>query len=191
MTTSTPVHNPCSSEQLSDPYRSVLKYRLDVVANTVVDAVRSTGGWLYDRVAAGWDVHVLVPHLRNPRPLQILGVHADDLDEQFAAANTRWLGQGLAVSAAAFAADSRVRELVSEALDHRLTEVTFWDDSWPLAVGRRTTTVQHVLSGAARVFKDYALAAAGFSALPVGPIETLRSDMKTCLPVASELIPVD
>ncbi|BBY06555.1 hypothetical protein [Mycobacterium noviomagense] len=190
MTTSTPVHNPCSSEQLSDPYCGVLTYRLDVVANTVVDVVRSAGGWLYDRVAAGWDVHVLLPHRGDTRPLQILGVHADDLDEQFAPASAPWLGQGLAVSADVFAAHPRIRELVFEALDHRLTEVALWDDGWPLAVGRRTTTVQHVLSGAARIFKSYALAEAGISAQPAGPTETLRSDMKTCLPVASDLVPV-
>ncbi|WP_414687703.1 hypothetical protein [Mycobacterium sp.] len=168
-----------------------MKYRLDVVATTVVDVVRSAGGWLYDRAAAGWDVRVLLPKLRDTRPLQILGVHADDLGEHFAAATTLWLGQGLAVSADVFEADPRVRELVSEALAHRLTEVTLWDDGWPLAVGRRTTTVQHVLSGAARTFKGYALAAAGFSAQPVGPTETLRSDMETCLPIHSDLVPVD
>lgn len=191
MTISTPVHSPSSSEQLSDTYRGVLTYRLDVVANTVVDVVRSAGGWLYDRAAAGWDVHVLLPQLRDTRPLQILGVHAVELDERLTLLSTPRLGQGLAVSADVFAANPGVRELVSEALDQHLTEVALWDDGWPLTLGRRTTTVQHVLSRAARIFKGYALAAAGLSAQQVGPTETLRSDMKTCLPVASELIPVD
>jgi hypothetical protein len=49
--------------------------------------------------------------------------------------------------------------------------------------------VQHVLSGAARAFKRHALTAAGITDM-VGPTETLRSDMKACLPVDSELIPV-
>ncbi|PRC60972.1 hypothetical protein C6A85_14110, partial [Mycobacterium sp. ITM-2017-0098] len=37
-----------------------MRYRLDVVSPTVRDAVRFAGGWVYDRVMAGWDVTVLV-----------------------------------------------------------------------------------------------------------------------------------
>jgi predicted XRE-type DNA-binding protein len=88
-----------------------------------------------------------------------------------------------------FASDLRVRQQVLTALDHWMTEVTLWQDDWPLTVGHRTTTVQHVLTGAARAFKRHALIAAGI-ADTVGPTETLRSDMKACLPVDSELIPV-
>ena len=53
-----------------------------------------------------------------------------------------------------------------------MTEVTLWHDDWPLAVGHRTTTVQHVLSAAACAFKRHALTAAGISDA-VGPTETL------------------
>jgi hypothetical protein len=88
-----------------------------------------------------------------------------------------------------FAADVRVRQEVLNALDRWMTEVTLWQDGWPLAVGHRTATVQHVLSAAARAFKRHALIAAGISH-SVGPTETLRSDMKGCLPVDSELIPL-
>ncbi len=88
-----------------------------------------------------------------------------------------------------FAADPRIRQKVMVALDRWMTEVTLWQDNWPLTVGHRTTTVQPVLSGAARAFKRHALAAAGLAA-PVGPTETLRSDMKASLPVDSELIPL-
>ena len=38
-----------------------LRYRLDVVAASAVDVVQSAGGWLYDRVMAGWEVTVLLP----------------------------------------------------------------------------------------------------------------------------------
>jgi hypothetical protein len=92
-----------------------------------------------------------------------------------------------------FTSDPRIRDEVLKALDRRMTEVTLWDDGWPLGVGHRTTTVQHVLSAAARAFKRHALTAAGISAgdsSEVGPTETLRSDLKTCLPVDSELVPV-
>jgi hypothetical protein len=166
-----------------------LKYRLDVVAASPADVVSAVGGWLYDRVRAGWDVNVLLPQRCDTRPLQILGMQAADLDSHIPPTNSGCATRGLAVSAEMFASDSRIRHAVLQALDRRMTEVTLWHDGWPLAVGHRTTTVQHVLSGAARAFKRHALSAAGVSNA-VGPTETLRSDMKACLPVDSELIPV-
>jgi hypothetical protein len=165
------------------------RYRLDVVASSPADVVCSIGGWLYDRVRAGWEVTVLLPQQCDTRPLQILGMQAADLDSQISPASTGCAARGLAVSADMFASDIRVRQGVFDALDHWMTEVTLWHDGWPLAVGHRTTTVQHVLSAAARAFKRHALTAAG-STDTVGPTETLRSDMKACLPVDSELIPV-
>jgi hypothetical protein len=166
-----------------------VKYHLDVVASSPADVVCSAGGWLYDRVRAGWQVNVLLPQPCDTRPLQILGVHAAELDAQIAPASTGCATRGLAVSADMFDSDTRIRREVLKALDRRMTEVTLWHDGWPLAVGHRTTTVVHVLSAAARAFKRHALTAAGIPNA-VGPTETLRSDMKACLPVDSELIPV-
>jgi hypothetical protein len=166
-----------------------VKYRLDVVASSPADVVCSAGGWLYDRVRAGWEVTVLLPQQCDIRPLQILGMQAVDLDSQIPPACTGCTARGLAVSAEMFASDARIRQEVLNALDRWMTEVTLWHDGWPLAVGHRTTTVQHVLSGAARAFKRHALAAAGIPD-EVGSTETLRSDMKACLPVDSALIPV-
>jgi hypothetical protein len=173
------------------PHRDggAVKYRLDVVASSPADVVCSVGGWLYDRVRAGWEVTVLLPQQSDTRPLQILGMQAADLDSQIPRASPGYVARGLAVSADMFASDIRIRQEVLTALDRWMTEVTLWHDGWPLAVGHRTTTVQHVLSAAARAFKRHALTAAGISD-PVGPTETLRSDMKACLPVVSELIPV-
>jgi hypothetical protein len=168
---------------------AAVKYRLDVVGASPADVVRSVGGWMYDRVRAGWEVNVLLPEQCDTRPLQILGVEASDLDPHISAARIGCPARGLAVSAEMFASDTRIRQQVLKALDRGMTEVTLWHDDWPLAVGHRTTAVQHVLSSAARAFKRHALTAAGI-ADTVGPTETLRSDMKACLPVDSELIPV-
>ena len=165
------------------------RYRLDVVAASPADVVCSIGGWLYDRVRAGWEVNVLLPQQCDTRPLQILGIQASELDSQISPASTGCAARGLAVSAEMFASDVRIRQEVLDALDRWMTEVTLWHDGWPLAVGHRTTAVQHVLSAAACAFKRHALTAAGITAA-VGPTETLRSDMKACLPVDSELIPV-
>ena len=53
-----------------------------LLAGSAVDVVRSAGGWLYDRVMAGWEVTVLLPHGRDTRPLRILGVRALDLESE-------------------------------------------------------------------------------------------------------------
>ncbi len=163
-----------------------LQYRLDVVATDVADVVRSAGGWLYDRVAAGWEVNVLLPPTPDARALQILGVRALDLD---GALSTDLGSAGVAVSAAAFAADARARDKVRKALDHSLTEVTLWGDNWPLTVGHVLTAVQHPLSAAARAFKRQALTAAGLPCAGQGLTETFISDLGTCLPVDSDLAP--
>ncbi len=166
-----------------------IKYRLDVIGSSPADVVGSVGGWLCDRVRAGWDVNVLLPQRCDSRPLQILGMHAADLDPQALPTSTDYAARGLAVSAEMYASDPLIKQTVLSALDRWMTEVTLWHDGWPLAVGHRTTPVQHVLSSAARAFKRHALAAAGIPGT-VGPTETLLSDMKASLPVDSELIPV-
>jgi len=177
------------NERRPQAHDGSVTYRLDVVASNPADVVGSIGGWLYDRMRAGWDVNVLLPHRCDSRPLEILGVQVTDLDWQILSGDTECAARGLAVSADMFASDARIRQEVLSALDRWMTEVTLWHDDWPLAVGHRTATVQHVLSRAARAFKRHALAAAGIPG-SVGPTETLRCDMKASLPVDSELIPV-
>src|SRR6202020_2666550 len=80
-----------------------LRYRLDVVAANAVDVVQSAGGWLYDRVMAGWEGTVLLPHSCDTRSLRILGVDVVDTESEFAAAAMGSTSQTLAVSAEAFA----------------------------------------------------------------------------------------
>lgn len=152
-----------------------LRYRLDVVAANAVDVVQSAGGWLYDRAMAGWEVTVLLPDRCDTRALRILGVRVSEADTLPAGSNS----QSLAVSAEAFTADARVRDTVLQSLDSRLTEVALWGDGWPLGVNRATTRAQHVLSGAARMFKGYALAAAGIPDTTVDRTETLLCDVST------------
>lgn len=151
-----------------------LRYRLDVVAASAADVVQSAGGWLYDRVMAGWEVTVLLPHACDTRPLRILGVRALAPEAQASLADST--SQSLAVSAEAFAADARVREKVLESVADRLTEVALWGDGWPLAVNRAMSGAQHVLSAAARRFKGHALTAAGIACATVDPTETLLTD---------------
>jgi len=163
--------------------RECLRYRLDVAAASALDVVQSAGGWLYDRVMAGWEVTVLLPHGCDSRPLRILGLRALDLESAIDSTS-----QSLAVSAEVFAADARVRDRVLRALEQRLTEVALWGDGWPLRVNHGMTRVQHVLSAAARVFKGHALVAAGMPCNAVDPTETMLCDLAGRSPVDSELI---
>jgi hypothetical protein len=178
-----------AAARATGPDGECLRYRLDVVAASAADVVQSAGGWLYDRVMAGWEVTVLLPHDGDTRSLRILGVQASDLEAQLAASGPT--SQSLAVSAEAFSADARVRDKVLKSLDNRLTQVALWGDGWPLGVNRAVNRAQHVLSAAARRFKGYALAAAGIGCDSVDPIETLLCHTATCSPVDSELIRLD
>jgi len=154
-----------------------LRYRIDVVAPSAADVVRSAGGWLYDRVMAGWEVTALLTHDCDTLPLRILGVQAADPKAGFPLTAAK--SHSLAVSAEAFTADPRIREQVLACLDDRLTEVALWGDGWPLGVNRTVTTAQYVLSSAARRFKGYALAAAGMPCGSVSHTETLLCDVAT------------
>lgn len=155
-----------------------LRYRLDVVAASAVDVVRSAGGWLYDRAMAGWEVTVWLPGGCATRSLRILGVEPVDLEDRFGSMGTGPTGHSLAVSAEAFTADPRVRDTVLRSLDDRFTEVALWGAGWPLGVNRATTRAEHVLSAAARTFKGYALGAAGIADGPIPPIESLLCDAR-------------
>lgn len=140
---------------------ALLCYELTVVAVDPLDAVRNAGGWIYDRVRAGWKVNVVVPESCDVRPLEILGVGAyaagrdtDELPVDPVA---------LAVSAQLFDADRSVRREVLGALRGGVAEVTMWGPCAPADVGYRVEPVQYRLSPAARAFKAQALRAAGAS----------------------------
>ncbi|UXA07410.1 hypothetical protein KXD96_04535 [Mycobacterium sp. SMC-2] len=173
-----------------------LRYRLDVIAVSAPDVVRSAGGWLYDRAMAGWQVTVLLPDGSDARSLRILGVQARDLEEYFAAAaaDPGSTSESLAVSAEAFTADARVRDRVLRSLDDRLTEVALWGQvpsGWPLRVDRGVARAQYALSAAARRFKGHALAAAGIDCATVYSTETLLCDLATCGRDDSGLVRLD
>lgn len=168
-----------------------MRYRLDVVAPSVLDAVKSAGGWFYDRAMAGWDVTVLLDrNAEDVRPLEILGVTVMDLEPVLQAWTHRPHPQTVAIAADLLATDSRVRKHVLTALDQGFTEVTLWGDRWPADLDRNVDSVHHELSAAARAFKAQALAAAGaLEPEGVGCVETFRCGEMACPSVAADLIP--
>jgi hypothetical protein len=166
-----------------------MRYRLDVVAATVVDVVRFAGGWLFDRSMAGWDVTVLVADHPDDRPLQIVGAQVLDLEDVLASVQSRPRPQALAAAADLFGCDSRVRQGVLQALDHGVTEVTLWGENWPAELDESVGLVQHQLSMAAQTFKARALAAAAVPDLTIGHVETFRSGLLAWPSVAADLVP--
>jgi hypothetical protein len=149
------------------------RYRLDVIAQTVQDVVKSAGGWLFDHRMAGWDVTVAVCEGGDFRPLQILGVDALELNS--GSWQERPSPQCLAVAADLFHRNERVRHGVFQALEHGLPEVTVWGEPWPEELHRSIGQVRHRLSNAARVFKSHALAAAHEpGVVSVGDAETFQ-----------------
>lgn len=166
-----------------------MRYRLDVVALSVLEVVTYAGGWLFDRVMAGWDVTVRVADHADERPLQILGAQTLDFDYALASLDHRPRPQALAVATDFFGSDLRVRQGVLKALDDGLTEVTLCGETWPAELDDNIDSVQHRLSTAARVFKAHALAAAGAPNASVGFTETFRSRLIACPSVAADLVP--
>jgi hypothetical protein len=164
-----------------------MRYRLAVVAPSVLDAVRFAGGWVYDRVMAGWDVTILVADDEDARPLEILGAEVRDLESVLASWEDRPHPQTVAVAADLFDRDARVRRGVLEALDQGATEVTLWGEGLPAELDESVDSVQHRLSSAARAFKAQALAAANASDAAVSHTETFRCGMMAS--VAADLIP--
>jgi hypothetical protein len=165
-----------------------VRYRLDVIAPSVVEVVQSAGGWLFDRAMAGWDVTVLVDGTGyDPLPLQILGAEVLDL-EAAVDMDSRPRPDALAVAADVYGRDSRVQQGVRMALDSGRTEVTLWGQAWPAELDR-TGSVEHRLSVAARAFKARALAAAALPVEGISGVEVFRSGTHSCCPIAADLIP--
>jgi hypothetical protein len=129
-----------------------MRYRLDIVAPTVAEAVQHAGGWIFDRVMAGWDVNVLLTQPGDTRPLTILGAQTADFESMIAAGDDQPHPQALAVAAGLVDTDTRVREGVLRALDYGMTEVALWGETQPTDLDRDVDSVEHRLSAAARVF---------------------------------------
>lgn len=174
----------------SDAATSMLfRYQLNVIAASVADVVQSTGGWLFDRRMAGWDVNILLPDPNDARALRILGATTVDLHAGLACfLRGPERAAALAVATDLLAINERIQEEVQEAVRSGFTEVALWGDSRPANVGAALASTEYRLSGAAQVFKGQALVAAGLEDLEVGQTERLyRSGHQ---PLDSDLIQV-
>jgi hypothetical protein len=141
--------------------RHSLRPRLVAIAPTASEAVQSAGGWLFDQVLAGWDATVITPELTDRRPLRILGVRDHSLESALSYESDGTCLSAIALPAAMFASDERVRRMVLAAVETGLPELRLWGKADVADAGLRSggSPVAHRLSGAARAFKAQALAA--------------------------------
>jgi hypothetical protein len=159
--------------------RGVCSYRIDVLALSVPDVVRSAGGWLFDRVQAGWTVTVMLTEPGDIRPLQILGLSIVCADVEVG--STSDVVRLLATSTDVFGNGVGVPDDITSALDRGDAELTLWGDVLPLRLRRHAKATQYRLSAAARAFKSQALLAASLPQHDAGPTETLYSCSKALL----------
>jgi hypothetical protein len=169
-----------SSEEAEAGYTGLVRhlpitesYSVTVVTSDVGEAVRAAGGWMCDRVRAGWHVLALIPESCDATPLHILGVSTSAMA---AAPDRAWLTTTpatLAIGTDFKSLPSQVRDSVRVIMSERTTEVIVWGDG-DVDANRRLQDVHHQLSPAALCFKRHAMRAASLSEAAV-PVEFLRS----------------
>jgi hypothetical protein len=146
-------------------------------APTAAEAVQCAGGWLFDQALAGWDVTVITEDQADHRSLQILGVRGQTLESALAYNADGSCLSMIALPAALFDADERVRRLVLAAVETGRAELRLWGNQGggvPAEPAGRAAPVAHRLSAAARAFKAQALAAADMGSGAMADTEVFR-----------------
>jgi hypothetical protein len=135
------------------------RYRFQVVAVDVADAVVSAGGLIIDRAMAGWDVSVVLDADSerdiDDRPIRILGARVTNMP------TGPQRPQMLAVAADVIVKSDAVRGQVLAAGNDAATAVLLWGGGHPPSLNCKYIPVRHRPSAAAHVFKSHALAAGG------------------------------
>ncbi|MFD0364723.1 hypothetical protein ACFQZZ_25050 [Nocardia sp. GCM10030253] len=163
-----------------------LRYRLAILGPNPLAVVQNAGGWLFDRVMAGWEVWVAVAECDDPRPVRILGAEVLDL-ETCLSAYVKVRPDLLAMDASLFGEDSRIRAGLLDSLDAAEFEVALWGDTWPAELDCRLGgPVRYRMSSAARAFKERAQVAAHAPG-PIAAMETFRVGTPA---LAADLLPV-
>ncbi|HWC84749.1 MAG TPA: hypothetical protein VG756_32725 [Pseudonocardiaceae bacterium] len=160
-----------------------------MVAPTMIAAVGSAGGWLFDRVMAGWDVLALVAAYDDARPMHILGARVVDMDAALTSPVRGPRPHALAVDAELYEADRRVHKMVQRSIEDGLTEVLVWGERVPADLDCHNSALHHRLSVAARAFKSQALAAAAAPVHVLDGTEIFRSgELAPNPPGAADLV---
>ncbi|MEU1983022.1 hypothetical protein [Nocardia sp. NPDC019395] len=154
--------------------RRPLRHRLAIVAPNTVDAVQYAGGFIFDRMMAGWEVVAVLTEHDDVRPLAILGATVLDLNTAMASPVHDTWPESVLLAPDVFVSNEWVREGTLNSLDKGLAEFAVWGDDLPEELARRVASVHHRLSSAARAFKRCALAAANIPERPDEDLETFH-----------------
>lgn len=149
------------------------RYRLCVAATDVGELVASAGGWMCDRIQAGWDVSVAVTKPRDLRPLRILGVTSVVTEYGFESLSHAGEIAAIALASESFDHNEHLRGAVLKVLDHG-GEVTIWGATIPSQLDGRVRGSQYRLSSVARALKTHAIAAAEIPAADISETEDLH-----------------
>ena len=131
-------------------------YAVRLITDDVADAVASAGGWLVDRVRAGWRVTALVADGADPVPLRILGATVVMAGEESESAYP----STVALSVDLLGRHGPLERAARTLLRNPSVEATVWGEG-VLGASRRFQEAQHRPSASARAFKARALLAAG------------------------------
>jgi hypothetical protein len=145
-----------------------------VIGPDIDKTVRYAGGWLFDRVMAGWDVTAVVAQPHDVRPLKILGATVVDMDAAMAVQVRGPVPQTIAIDAALYESDSRVRAGLEGVLEQGTADIRMWGDHWPTGIDPRFGLVRHQLSLAAKAFKARAMVVTSASGEDLPGTEVFR-----------------
>ncbi|WP_019926718.1 hypothetical protein [Nocardia sp. BMG111209] len=136
-----------------------LRYRLLVMTPTAAQAVCEAGGWLFDRVMAGWDVTVLTAAAADPgaMPIRILGADVVRLADFVRIHRSAPAPQGIAVIGDVCGSSAPAGRMVAERLDAGDCEITVIGGG-DARLDHLSDTIDYRPSAAAQAFKRYALA---------------------------------
>lgn len=138
----------------------VPRFRLDVAAANVTDAVRAAGGLLCDRAMAGWDVRV---YLASPnecgRALEILGAECFSLERGLTVIQGQAPTSTLVVAVDLFADNPQIRRHAAKAGHRKYRDVLLWGVASQECAIQPLTPVEYRMTSAARAFKTEAMRA--------------------------------
>jgi hypothetical protein len=131
-----------------------------LIAPSTIDAVQHVGGWMFDRATEGWDIYCLISEHADHTPLRILGARSIvGLDQALATTTRGTRPSVIAVSAALYQADNRLRHELSRALKQGASEIRLWPGQ--LGSSPCGDPTPYTPSKAALAFKTHALTSAG------------------------------
>lgn len=169
--------NPCNWRRGSGVRLGVptpFGFELAVIPVDVDDAIRSAGGWLCDRVRAGWKVNVVVDEVADVRPLEILGIRSFSSDDKFGALKDAPLA-ALAVAADVISQDIQLLKFIDRVVERKAIEFTLWGEYVPVGLEGRLQRVRNHMSPTAAAFKKYAAGACSITCPADEPVEHFHS----------------